>query len=450
YIDDLTTKSVREGEAYLEAEGAVRFMSIHASKGLEFPIVVLAHASSGLHSPDSNPMQIDPVYGLSCKVYSEEERKFVKPYLYADAEDLQKQRDAAEKKRLLYVAMTRARDRLILAGDYNEEKYTAQGWMGDILELLADEPSDNGIIPYTETGHIALNRPLYDTDMMQQLSAVSLPATGDISQLSDGVEPIEPPLIAVPELERAAFMGHIAATSLADLGWYMHERNAYQRRKIRREALHDAPGRIYDVVRDETPHVTQRMIGNIMHEALRYWRFPSSTDELTATLEAYIWQQHITDENLVVDALERTRELLTLFQQTEMYQWIDDARRQQRPMYPEMPFIYRTDKRIIHGIIDMLFQRADGTWIVLDYKTSYVPDYYDNREEAVQKHVKRYQLQVGAYAAAVMEQLNGVIPDVYVHYLRYNHSVRIPAEIWQTELQKLEQYIGQVINYDAS
>ena len=54
-----------------------------------------------------------------------------------------------------------------------------------------------------------------------------------------------------------------------------------------------------------------------------------------------------------------------------VFGWLRDAKQ----IYREIPFVYRSDKRIIHGILDVLFQRKDGSWVILDYKTSHVKDY---------------------------------------------------------------------------
>jgi ATP-dependent exoDNAse (exonuclease V) beta subunit len=175
-----------------------------------------------------------------------------------------------------------------------------------------------------------------------------------------------------------------------------------------------------------------------VHEALRYWRFPDEETALEPVLRSYAWSHHIIEENDVREAVAQSLDILEKFRQSDVYQWIEAAKTQKRPVYPELPFIYRVEKRIIHGVIDVLFQHEDGRWILVDYKTGYVPP------QAAENHARRYYLQVGAYAAAVQAQI-GVIPDVYIHFIRYNISVPVATAAWQAELAQLEVYTGDVI-----
>lgn len=109
----------------LEAENAVTLMTIHAAKGLEWPVVVVPDLTRG--KPNYAPsVYFDPAWGVAISLFNAEGEK-QKPVLYVWLENLQKQREDAEALRLLYVAFTRSRDRLIL---------TAASEKGSLLDLL--------------------------------------------------------------------------------------------------------------------------------------------------------------------------------------------------------------------------------------------------------------------------------------------------------------------------
>jgi ATP-dependent exoDNAse (exonuclease V) beta subunit len=111
-------------------------------------------------------------------------------------------------------------------------------------------------------------------------------------------------------------------------------------------------------------------------------------------------------------------------------------------VYRELPFIFDNGKRIIHGVIDVLFQQPDGTWTLVDYKTS------DLRGEAAKSHAQRFHMQVGAYAGAVLEQLQLVDDShlaVYIHYIRHDMTVRIESDEWRTAMEKMEPAIGSLV-----
>jgi ATP-dependent helicase/nuclease subunit A len=96
----------------LEAGDAVALMTIHAAKGLEWPIVAAPDLSRS--SPSSLPaVYFDAVMGVAVKLENERGES-EKPILYSLLSERRKRLEEMESRRILYVALTRARDRLIL------------------------------------------------------------------------------------------------------------------------------------------------------------------------------------------------------------------------------------------------------------------------------------------------------------------------------------------------
>ncbi len=449
YLEDLTDREVRESEASLDAEGAVRFMTVHASKGLEFDVVVLADAAWVRSGGGENPAVIyDEKYGLACLVYDEDERKNVKSLIYQWVDEESKLRDEAERRRLLYVAATRARDLLIVSGRVVQEKdntWKASGWLGHLLDAAELKTAYDGMAQaITADAGIVVRVPIYEEKQLRQLeqTAHKKNAWDNLPTLAAHVPPQTPPLLQPLVIRPEAFLGHLAATGLATIGGAIHASHPREREhfraSLRRQALDDAPSQIREVIRPYDPRVTRRLIGEIVHEALRYWRFPDAESAIEPVLRSYAWSHYIIEENDVRVAVEESLDILEKFRQSDVYHWIEAAKSHKRPVYPELPFIYRVEKRIIHGVIDVLFQHEDGRWILVDYKTGYVPSH------AAESHARRYYLQVGAYAAAVQAQI-GAIPDVYIHFIRYNTTVSVATAAWQAELAQLEVYTGDVV-----
>ena len=101
-------------------ENAVRFMSIHNSKGLEFPVVFLANAGAAFSDRDANdPVVLDTELGMGVKCYDEENKSSVKPLSRRAVEIKNAAENKLEEMRLMYVAMTRARFRLYVSGSYS-------------------------------------------------------------------------------------------------------------------------------------------------------------------------------------------------------------------------------------------------------------------------------------------------------------------------------------------
>jgi ATP-dependent helicase/nuclease subunit A len=109
----------------VSAENAVRLMSIHQSKGLEFPVVVVADLAKPFNVSDLRAeIILDSVYGLCPQVKPPHTGRRYPSLPYWLARQLQHREMLGEELRLLYVAMTRARDRLILSTTLSEKKFS--------------------------------------------------------------------------------------------------------------------------------------------------------------------------------------------------------------------------------------------------------------------------------------------------------------------------------------
>ena len=105
-----------------EADDVVRLMTIHKSKGLEFPVVFLSGVQKKFNTMDFNsPLLVDKNSGIGLKGYYPDIRVSYPsmPWLYCKS--IKSDAMKAEEQRILYVALTRARDKLFLTGYINKE-----------------------------------------------------------------------------------------------------------------------------------------------------------------------------------------------------------------------------------------------------------------------------------------------------------------------------------------
>lgn len=140
YLDTLLQAEPREGEAPLEAEGSVRLMTVHRSKGLEFPIVILPDLGRR-PLPRSGTWLARRAYGLALHL-RDETGTWQKPVAYQLALHAEQQMERAERERLLYVALTRARDYLILSGPAAQQ--SGDDWLSRIVGALGWPWEDGG------------------------------------------------------------------------------------------------------------------------------------------------------------------------------------------------------------------------------------------------------------------------------------------------------------------
>lgn len=450
YVRDLTARDTREGDAPGDPGDAVQIMTIHKSKGLEFPVVVLADASSQRPGGDSGLLVLDAQGGACCRVPSleGEGRDKVYPFAYAHSRRLSAGRDEAEHLRLLYVAMTRAMDLLIVSGSFSvnkDGKRSVKGFLG----LLA---GDGGAIDPDDPR--ALIRWLDAPPPPEALLPSDARAGGEAALPVDS--PQRPPLLRPVTIQRLAQARHLSASLIAELGsaddaFIDAETRRRSRLRFRRRVLQDAAESVPPAV-SESPSSARRHVGDLTHRALQFWRLPTGEpwvdNPQRALLTAHAQSLGIPADRIPA-ALEQVYRRLREFRQGALCREIDAA----PEVYRELPFVYRIQDHVIHGVIDVLYRTPEGAWVVVDYKTSDLGPAAALPDAAA--HAARYHLQVGVYAEAVRAffadsgQPDGVdvLPLAKIHYVLHGLTIDVPPETWRAALLRstLDERIARVL-----
>ncbi len=127
HLDSLTAGD--ESNAVLEALDAVNLMTVHASKGLEFPIVFVVNMAKGASGPP-RPMRVV----VDADAQGDEQASVTVGPFVSEMDEAERQREKHETKRLLYVAVTRARDRLYLASALKDGVMApGRGSLGEVV-----------------------------------------------------------------------------------------------------------------------------------------------------------------------------------------------------------------------------------------------------------------------------------------------------------------------------
>jgi ATP-dependent helicase/nuclease subunit A len=445
YLKDLTDREIHEGEAALEGEGAVKLMTVHKSKGLEFSVVVLPDASWERGPRGGGALlAYDPAIGLACKVYDREKDKYVDTFASSRMVSLHKAREEAERKRLLYVAATRAQDALIVTGqvERKNERLRVSGWLEWLvaaLDLQDVELAERQVVT-RDWGIVDLSLPQPEAlDVVNEIETSPRPEIEEPVPVDSGTY-AAPPLLADVPVELDAPARALTATQIADLGGaiYGDGDSAFYSQRWRRSVLYDAPGRI-ERVSPADSGLSSRKVGEMVRQALRRWLPATSEPELRARLAAFAWEGGLVLPHARDEAVEQALVLVRQVLLSDVEIWSASARQ----VYRELPFVFQTGERLIHGVIDLLMQRDDGIWALVDYKTPFVSSAAD--AAALVAHARRYHLQVGVYAAAARELLGLEQIGVYIHYIRHEQTIAIPMPIWQSALDQLEAHIGLMV-----
>ncbi|SHF85588.1 ATP-dependent helicase/nuclease subunit A [Caldanaerobius fijiensis DSM 17918] len=173
FLNELENFQEDEDEAVVTREDSdvVKFITIHSAKGLEFPVVIFADTSSAFNNVDNDSLLFDPDAGLAIST-DDDEYKFVQGKI--------KEGDEEEYKRLLYVALTRAKDKLIISGNKNYARRSFLSW------IIEKSPYDVKVIEQIE-GEVAplypiqrdLERPSFERAEIKSIKYFAATALGD-------------------------------------------------------------------------------------------------------------------------------------------------------------------------------------------------------------------------------------------------------------------------------
>jgi ATP-dependent helicase/nuclease subunit A len=376
YVQTLEDSGAREGEAPVEAGGAVQLMTVHKAKGLEFPLVVVADAAHE-GAQRSSSVLLDDQLGLRIDL---SDADGAHPIGYRLARLNEQAKDDAEDKRLLYVAATRAKEKLIISGHVKigaGQTLTLSGWLDRLGEVTGLKTTPLDQIPATP-------RPV---ELTQPIGCVLYPAT-------------ELPALPVAETVGAT------PTDLADRPLAQPLPAINQQSEINARQ-----SRVWRVVPQvKRPIGPAWVIGQLTHEALRRWRFPDQ-DNFDVFLWPFALEAGLTDHAEIQATIDEVRRMLRRFQAHPLYAEVKQADR-----LHEVPYALPGDS----GVIDLLY-RSGSTWTIVDFKTDEVRSIAE-MHDTIERQA--YAAQVRHYIDAIALPI-GQQPRGRLVFLRVGNTVQV-------------------------
>lgn len=337
----------RETEAAVASErgNAVRVLTVHASKGLEFPVVIAADLSgTAPRARGGRTFVVDPAARIVSNPPGADEDGRILSASYDAFQEARAAREAEESVRLFYVAATRARERLILCGslpapsagsERPRRAVPSRSWTDLVLEAF---PETAAPAPEASAGTKASEEAPAPPEPLDVEAAVE--------RLRDRSRPYRQTVdLSVSDL--AAVTGESEEVPPAE----------------RRSALEDGD--------EEATLLGASSAGRLFHEMLQHAVYAREPKDETARL--------MRDFAHRMDAAARAEleKGIGRFLESRLAEDLRASERAGRPIYRELPFFCRIrsvdggrELGSVKGQVDLLFESPDGKWTLVDYKTT--------------------------------------------------------------------------------
>jgi ATP-dependent exoDNAse (exonuclease V) beta subunit len=383
-------------ETLKESKHGVHILTVHKSKGLEYPVVILANTGNLGRGSSEGLYYLSEEFGLTFGLGGGEKKG--KNYFFERGRQEEKLKETAELKRLLYVACTRARDHLVISGCHHKGNQNSENAVINmVLKALSVDPAGEPGPVDIENGAGGV------TVQWERIRDID---RGILVQKTGGAGP--PDLRAVADMYRKAeeisfpvCRNSFAATefdpefpkSAAGTDGYREEQLPPIRSDglLKNEAAVSAFGTL-------THYILERKIrGN--------WERDAIPGTCLSRFAPEMREQVINDACMLCDR----------FFTTEAWRKL---RAEARTVHPEMDFILQYDdcgmERFIHGRIDLFFE-TEGSAFIVDFKTDrkVIPGLYIN--------------QMKIYRAAV-EEFTDLPVTCLLCFLRGPRTVEIETE----------------------
>jgi ATP-dependent helicase/nuclease subunit A len=394
YVEEFEAIGSRESEGQIdEAANAVRLMTIHQAKGLEFPVVIIPELQRYSRVMD-HWFLLDRHRGLTLKV-PDGRGKLVAGQTFTSFEQRHAWREQFESMRLLYVAATRAQDRLILSGttkDFDSLGGKSDTWLNWIWQSLGLEAQrQSSVIELAKGVQIQLSLNLADQPQPQ----AQTPDEGVSNQITEPAESLAAafPLLHPIAPERAAGLHRFSVTQLIN---YQRCPRQYYFDRVLHVAATDAIAVWNDAEAPEPPaNLTATLKGAVVHRFCETFvagddphdRLQHSFKEVVSRRQAELADRllDINTEKAIMDLLPLAQNYLAspLFQRVEAARHASTGLSSSTPgnaagLWSELGFRLRRPLGILTGAIDKLLisqSGEDGTFEIeiIDFKTNRLP-----------------------------------------------------------------------------
>lgn len=432
FIDKLklSNKDMSSAKLIGENEDVIRIMSIHKSKGLEFPVVFLCGTGKKFNVQDlnSNSILLHQDIGIGPKYINYKEGITYNTLAREAIKYKSKNEMISEEMRILYVALTRAKEKLIITGiekDYKKSIDKKENLLNTYKGVEDETKINKNIIQkyltyldWIELVYLNSKDRLQDIlilnthkkeELIKNLLKENIQEEIDIKAKLDNIILEESNLKEKLEWEYAgkASSEIIAKSSVTKI----------KNMKLDMQEDENKQYNVPEFLKNEK-ELTPSQKGTLMHLALQKLDIEQEYD--VEKVKEYINKLAISqNEKEAIDAKK-----IYEFTKSNIWQEMKNAKdvQRERPFYINIPAkeVYNKDIEediLVQGIIDLYYITNENKIVLVDYKTDRI-----NKEEEL---VERYKIQLDIYKRAIEKSLNRKIDEVYIYSTHLGKEIKI-------------------------
>lgn len=437
FVEKIQLSSGDLGSAKLigENENVVRIMSIHKSKGLEFPIVFLAGTSKQFNMMDlNNSVLLHHNMGFGVK-YINYERQIEYDTLSKSAmRVLALQETLSEEMRILYVALTRAKEKLIISATMKDAKKEISN-LNESAEMyykIGNKINPVLVKKYRRFIDWIILTGIYDKEKFEILVKKCIINKNeilnkdekeivniDVINLLDEAKENKEKIKNVTELLEYKYAYKISET--------IPTKSSVTKIKQMEQKEQDVTFAKPKFLREETKEkISASQKGTLIHMCMQRLDYKKeySINDIKDLIQNLLAKKIITMQ----EAEAINPEKVYKFTQSNIWKHLRDAKKvyQEEPFYINMPAkeIYKQDideKVLVQGIIDLYYIDKNDNLILVDYKTDYVS--YGNEDELIDK----YKEQLKLYGRALEQAFNRKTYKTYIYSTYLNKAIEVKS-----------------------
>lgn len=458
-LQRLVEEEEREGQASVEeTEDCVQVMTIHAAKGLEFPVVFVPFCADLVKHDDAPYLDADIGLGFKFTADHDSKSEIVSP-LFSLLRMLSSRKTEAEEKRVLYVACTRARDMLVISGQLNRRRKRSNyidwilGALGLEEEKISDEPY---LIPDQKIKVLEIVDGRYVPKEKNDILRIGVRTNAEFGEVPNfaaghAEQPMPIEELYVDPLEAQTVGEFFSATQIMT---YLECPTKYYlkyRLGLPEQGVHS-----YDFDENEDPNdsllipqsgmdeprpavgwtgILGQLEGSLTHAVLASIEGPEIDDTSIQNL-IYARSQSLsfeTEEQLQAVSLA-CLENVRGFVRSEFGKSVLSS----KDFFAEYTINQAFGQDYLTGTIDRLYNDNEGRWCLLDYKTDKI------KRESIAARAELYRPQVTFYALLVRKLFAQESVRATLLFTTYpEHPYHL--NLGESELSSFEDLISKVV-----